>query len=146
MLAVVNAGDEQLPTSEAEIAEAIRLCGVNGSRMDELLAKYFGLTDRYIGSFPYADRATGRPRVAWAVGMVSPFKRDVIAACFRAAILEAGLTDIIIVKSDRDPDSMLTYVSQMEIVAMGPSIADTLVGERRIQAALDLLEAWLSRE
>jgi hypothetical protein len=148
-LKVEIAGEGQMPTNEAERAEVPRLWGSIGDKMNELFQNYFGLDpcDRYMGSFPYPDKDTGACRVAWVVSMTSRHMRDAIVACLRAAISEAGLADIVVFKKDDDPHSAdkSRWPSSLEIVAMGPSITDTLVGERRVRAALALLESWLSR-
>jgi len=148
-LTVVIAGEEQMPSGATKRAEAFRTCDSNGDKMNELFQNYFGLDPsyRYMGSFPYADKDTGQPRIAWAVSMSSRYMRDVIVACLRAVISESGLVDIVVLKKDEDPESIhkSPWPASMEIVAMGPSVTDTLVGERRVQAALELLQAWLSR-
>lgn len=148
-LKVEIAGEEQMPHGEAERAEVRRLWDSNGGKMNELFQKYFGLDprDRYMGSFPYPDKDTGACRIAWVVRISSRHMRDAIVACLRAAIREAGLVDIVVFK--KDDDQHRTYKSpwpsSLEIIAMGPSITDTLVGEQRIQAALDQLGLWLTR-
>lgn len=142
-LTVVIAGEEQMPTTEAEREEVQHLFSSNALKMNELFQNYFGLDskNRYMGNFPYPDDETGRCRVAWILSMDSIHTRDAIVACLRAVIRESGLTDISVIKSE----SKGHWPAQMEIVAMGDSVTNTLVGERRIQATLELLEAWLTR-
>ena len=141
---VVNAGEQCMPTGEADRAEAIRLGRDNATTINQLFQDYFGLDPhhRYMGSFPYPDRDSGRCRIACVLSMRSYYTRDAIVACLRAAIREAGLADIVVVKTDGDSPP---YSATMEIVAMGPSVTDTLVGERKLEAALKQLKEWLSR-
>lgn len=148
-LRVEIAGEEQMPSGDAERAEVFHLRDANGDKMNELFQRYFALSpfDRYMGRSPYADRETGQPRVAWALSMGSAFTRDAIVACLRATIRESHLADIAVLKSDDDPTRIYKspWPATMEIIAMGPSVTDTLAGELCIQTALNQLEAWLSR-
>ena len=142
------AGEDQMPAGNAEREEVLRLRDSNPAMMNRLFSTHFGLNpyDRYMGSFPYADRETGRPRVAWVLCMRSPYTRDAIVACLRTAIHEAGLGDIAVNKRDDEGTPETAYRATVEIVAMGPSITDTLVGEKRVEAALNALATWLSPE
>lgn len=144
------AGEEQMPPGTNDSEEVVRLWDSNADTMDDLFRDYFQLdpTDRYMGSLPYSDRETGRPKVRWALSMGSHHTRDAIVACLRAAIQEAGMADIVVLKSDDDPASAhkSLWPAKLQIVAMGPSITDTLVGERRVRAALEQLKLWLTRD
>ena len=149
-LLVTVAGEEHMPQTGEERTKLLQLWESNAGKINELFRNYFGLhlKDRYMGNFPYPDRETGRPCTRWALAMGSRYTRDAIVACLRAAIVEAGLADVVVRKKDKDPEDPprnSPWPADLDIIAMGDSITDVLVGEQRIEAALNALEAWLSR-
>jgi hypothetical protein len=139
------AGEEQMPKEPNERVLVPALCDSNAKLMNELFQQYFGLDwrNRYMGNFPYADRKTGQPRVAWVISMESAEMRDSICSSLKEVIKKHCLSDIVVIKEDKSTSTL--WPASIEIVAMGPSVTNTLTGELLIRMLLHLLSSDLVR-